>query len=101
MPKSSNSENIDILEKVYLDIQELFPMSNVDGTKMNFKAVDARSGHVHMELITDKSAKTTSKFIERFQKRAERQTGFKMIIVGTDGRTDKWQATKAKCAEKL
>ena len=73
-----------VLEKVHVDIQGPFPIASVDGTKMNIKAVDSHSGYVEMELIHDKSAATTSDFIQRFHVRSERQTGSVLKIVCTD-----------------
>jgi len=85
VPKTSNVANLKVLEKVYLDIQGPFSIANVDETKMNLKKVDAKFGFVHMELITNKTTKKTAEFFERFQNRAVRQTGAKLMIAGTDG----------------
>jgi hypothetical protein len=84
-PKSSTpKEELQVLEKVHVDIQGPFPITSVDGTRMNIKAVDSHSGYVKMELIHDKSATTTSDFLRRFHVRAERQTGFSLKTVCTD-----------------
>jgi hypothetical protein len=73
-PKSSTpKEELEVLERVHVDIQGPFPVISNDGTRMNIKAVDSHSGYVKMELIHDKSATTRTDFIRRFHTRSERQ----------------------------
>ena len=89
IPKSSTpKETLNVLEQVHVDIQGPFPIDNVDGTRMNIKAVDKASGYIKMELIDDKRASTTMDFIRRYHVRSERQTGESLKIVATDSGTE-------------
>lgn len=87
VPRKSKSE-YKILEKVDVDIQGPFSISNIDGTKYNIKCVDKNSKYVKTELLLTKSSASTADFIKRFHTRSERQTGSKLKIIGTDSGTE-------------
>jgi hypothetical protein len=67
VPRPDNTFKRDskVLERVDIDLQGLFPIDAVDGTRMNIKAVDLASAYVKMKLIQNKMAATTQDFIKR------------------------------------
>ena len=76
------------MEIIEIDLQGPFPIVGRDGTVMNVKLVDNKSGFVKMETIANKEAETVLEILKRFQLRMERKTGNKIKIVRTDGGTE-------------
>jgi hypothetical protein len=86
--KQHSKQNIEVLEKIHVDLQGPFPIAGSDGTRWNIKAVDAKSNYIKMETLPDKGSKSTKAFIERFKNRSERQTGKSLKMVLTDSGTE-------------
>lgn len=85
--KIGNKTKYEPLSVIDVDVQGPFPLDDLTGNKLNLKLVDVSSGYIKTEILDNRTAKLAKECLERFVKRMECQTGFKVKIVRTDGDT--------------
>jgi hypothetical protein len=78
----------DILEVIEADTQGPFPITGIDGTRLNVKFIDSHSGYLNMAMVADHTAGAVKVAFERFQTRLERRTGKKIKYLRTDMGTE-------------
>ena len=86
--KSKGRKDYKTLEKVSIDTQGPFSVKGIDGSRYNLKIVDSKSKYITTILMPNKTSKTTADIFQHFIKRSERQTGYPLKTVATDGGTE-------------
>ena len=83
VPKKSKFKPKKPLEVIDVDIQDM-TVVGWDGTSMNLKIVDCKSGYIYMKTLKTKTASETARVFEWYVTYFERQSGHKIKLVRTD-----------------
>ena len=81
----NNLKQLQPLEILELDIQGPFKVSATNGTKLNLKIVDKKTGFVKLDFLTSKTATAIAAAFKRYHVRMERQTGNTIKRIRVDG----------------
>ena len=82
------SEELNPLEVVDIDLQGKLFDQNGFFLGYNVKIVDKHTGYIKYQKIADKRAETVTDVLKRYITRFERQSGYKVKIIRTDGGTE-------------
>ena len=85
VPKVAKTILENPLQILEMDIQGPFKIKCIKGSSSNVKVYDKFTGYIKQEQLNSKESKATKEFIERFVNRTERQSGFKVKRIRTDG----------------
>ena len=82
-PKASLTDR-DLLEVIESDLTGPFRYPGLDGTRLNVKFIDRKSGYIKMATIANKEPSTILEKFKPFKSRLERRTGKLIKNVATD-----------------